>query len=142
MAEYVHLDLAGPLPETEDRHKCILCIQCNFRGYCVAIPIKNKEHETVMKGFLDHWVYRFGPPAVLISDNEWTSQAFEVLCQSFQVEHRLNPVLQSQEQRPDREDLRDTQTIAQGSDQRAEPESLGKLAVTHYIQPQHHCVQN
>ena len=57
VADYVHLDLAGPLTETADGHKYILGIQCNFSGYCVAIPIKNKEHETVVKGFLDHWVY-------------------------------------------------------------------------------------
>ena len=76
MAEYVHLDLAGPLPESTDGGRYILGIQCNFSGYCVAVPIKNKEHETVVKGFLDHWVYCFGPPAVLISDNEWTSQVF------------------------------------------------------------------
>ena len=55
---------------------------------------------------------------------------------------QTNPVLQPQEQRPDREDLRDTQMIAQGSDKRAEPGSLGKLAATHCVQPQHHCVQH
>ena len=76
IAKYVHLNLAGPLPETTDGGRYILGIQCNFSGYCVAVPIKNKEHETVVKGFLDHWVYHFGPPTVLISDNEWTSQAF------------------------------------------------------------------
>ena len=80
VAEYVHLDLAGPLPESTDGGRYILGIQCNFSGYCVAVPIKNKEHETVVKGFLDHWVYRFGPPAVLISDNEWTSQVFRIMC--------------------------------------------------------------
>ena len=91
VASYVHLDLAGPLPRTPDGCKYILGIQCNFSGYCVAVPIKNKEHETVVKGFLDHWLYRFGPPVALISDNEWSSQAFEALCQSFQVEQRRTP---------------------------------------------------
>ena len=91
VASYVHLDLAGPLPRTPDGCKYILGIQCNFSGYCVAVPIKNKEHETVVKGFLDHWLYRFGPPVALISDNEWSSQAFEALCRSFQVEQRRTP---------------------------------------------------
>ena len=91
VANYVHLDLAGPLPQTKDGHKYILGIQCNFSGYCVAIPIKNKEHETVVKGFLDNWVFRFGPPVALISDNKWTSQAFKILCKSFQVEQRQTP---------------------------------------------------
>ena len=91
VASYVHLDLAGPLPRTPDGCKYILGIQCNFSGYCVAVPIKNKEHETVVKGFLDHWLYRFGPPVALISDNEWSSQAFETLCRSFQVEQRRTP---------------------------------------------------
>ena len=58
IAEYVHLDLAGPLPESADGGRYILGIQCNFSGYCVTVPIKNKEHETVVKGFLDNWVYR------------------------------------------------------------------------------------
>ena len=87
MAEIVYLDLAGPMPETNEGYKYILGIQCNFSGYCVTVPIKKKEHETVVKGFLEHWVYRFGSPAILVSDNEWTSQAFNLLCQSFQVEH-------------------------------------------------------
>ena len=30
----------------------LLGIQCNFSGYCVAFPIKNKEHETVVAGIL------------------------------------------------------------------------------------------
>ena len=38
MASYVHLDLAGPLPRTPDGCKYILGIQCNFSGYCVAVP--------------------------------------------------------------------------------------------------------
>ena len=91
VASHVHLDLAGPLPRTPDDCKYILGIQCNFSGYCVAVPIKNKEHETVVKGFLDHWVYRFGPPVALVSDNEWSSQAFETLCRSFQIEQRRTP---------------------------------------------------
>ncbi len=91
VASHVHLDLAGPLPRTPDDCKYILGIQCNFSGYCVAVPIKNKEHETVVKGFLDHWVYRFGPPVALVSDNEWTSQAFDTLCRSFQIEQRRTP---------------------------------------------------
>ena len=45
----------------------------------------------MVKGFLDNWVYRFGPPTVLISDNEWTSQVFKILCRSFQVDHRMTP---------------------------------------------------
>ena len=91
VASHVHLDLVGPLPRTPDDCKYILGIQCNFSGYCVAVPIKNKEHETVVKGFLDHWVYRFGPPVALVSDNEWSSQAFETLCRSFQIEQRRTP---------------------------------------------------
>ena len=53
VAEIVHLDLAGPLPTKEDGYKYILGIQLNFSGYCVAVPINNKEHETVATGFLD-----------------------------------------------------------------------------------------
>ena len=44
-----------------------------------------------MKGFLDNWLFRFGPPVALISDNEWTSQAFKILCKLFQVEQRQTP---------------------------------------------------
>ena len=91
VASYVHLDLAGPLPRTQDGFKYILGIQCNFSGYCVAVPIKNKEHKTVVKGFLDNWLFRFGSPVALISDNEWSSQAFKTLCKSFQVEQRRTP---------------------------------------------------
>ena len=52
VAEFVHLDLAGPLPESTDGGRYILGIQCNFSGYCVTVPIKNKEHEDGGKGVL------------------------------------------------------------------------------------------
>ena len=98
--EIVHLNLAGLMPETGEGNKYILGIQCNFSRYCVAVPIKNKEHKTMVKGFLDHWIYRFGPPTILVSDNEWMSQAFELLCQSFQVDHRKTPFDNHKIERP------------------------------------------
>ena len=92
MASYIHLDLAGPLPRTQDGFKYILGIQCNFSGYCVAVPIKNKEHETVVKGFLDNWLFLIRSASRPdLGQHEWTSQAFKILCKSFQVEQRRTP---------------------------------------------------
>ena len=142
IAEYLHLDLAGPLPESMDGGRYILGIQCNFSGYCVAVPIKNKEHKTMVKGFLDNWVYRFRPPAVLISDNEWTSQVFKILCQSFQVDHRMtlfyNPRSNTQIERSFGND----QTTTPSCDQGTELDRMDKLVGTRGFQCEHHSVQD
>ena len=133
VASYIHLDLAGPLPRTQDGFKYILGIQCNFSGYCVAVPIKNKEHETVVKGFLNNWLFRFGPPVALISDNEWTSQAFKTLCKLFQVEQRRTPFYNPRRNAQIKRTFGTLKRLLRAVTQGLNQGSLGRLVTPHSV---------
>ena len=76
-AQVVHLDLAGPLPESKEGYKYILGIADNFSAFVMTIAIKGKSHEEVMEAFANNWTYRLGLPEYLVSDNEFVSQAVQ-----------------------------------------------------------------
>ena len=44
-AQVVHLDLAGPLPESKEGYKYILGIGDNFSAFVMAIAIRGKSHK-------------------------------------------------------------------------------------------------
>ena len=48
-AQVVHLDLAGPLPESKEGYKYILGIADHFSAFIMVIAIKGKSHEEVME---------------------------------------------------------------------------------------------
>ena len=77
VTQIVHLDLAGPLPSTKEGFKYILGIADNFLAYVMAVAIKGKTHEEVMEAFADNWTHRIGAPELLVSDNEFVSQAVQ-----------------------------------------------------------------
>ena len=87
----VNIDLAGPISTDDDGYKYILGIHDHFSGYTVAVPTKTKQHGEVARAFLENWAYRVGPPALLVSDNEFLSEVFEEVCKSLQTEHRAVP---------------------------------------------------
>ena len=90
-AQIVHLDLAGPLPESKKGYKYILGIADNFSAFVMAIAIKGKSHEEVMEAFTNNWTYRIGLPEYLVSDNEFVSQVVQQMCQAFNIKHTPTP---------------------------------------------------
>ena len=73
-SQVVHLDLAGPLPESKEGHKNILGLADHFSAFIMVIARKGKSHKEVMEALINNWTYRIGPPEVLVSDNEFISQ--------------------------------------------------------------------
>jgi hypothetical protein len=55
--------------------------------YVVVIPLPNREVATWLQAFLDHIVFRFGPPLVLHSDAapEFLSEALELLAKAADI---------------------------------------------------------
>ena len=86
-SQVVHLDLAGLLPESKEGYKYILGLADLFSAFVMAIAIKDKSHEEVMEAFINNWMYRIGPPEVLVSDNEFVSQEVQRMCRAFNVRH-------------------------------------------------------
>ena len=63
----LHVDLVGPLPVSEGM-SYLFTIVDRFTRWPEAIPLPDCRTETVIKGFLRHWIARFGIPADLVSD--------------------------------------------------------------------------
>jgi transposase InsO family protein len=63
----LHIDLVGPLPESEGM-VYLLTIIDRFTRWPEAIPIPNAHTTTIAKHFIRHWIARFGVPEDITSD--------------------------------------------------------------------------
>jgi transposase InsO family protein len=87
--ELVHLDIlgGGSFPVTKAGHHYILVMVDHFTRYCVATPLRNQEAETVAHAFVTDWVWRFGAPMRVHSDQgrNFESTLFADMCQHLQI---------------------------------------------------------
>jgi len=84
-----HVDLAGPLPISKRGSRFVMVAIEAFSKYLVAVPIPNKEPETVAFAFLQHVLSRFAAPGQVVSDNgvEFTQGAFKQLLLDCLIDH-------------------------------------------------------
>ena len=66
--ERVHIDIMGPLVETQKGNKYILVIVDQFTMWVEAFPIKNQLAETVAGVVVREFVARFGCPLEMHTD--------------------------------------------------------------------------
>ena len=81
--EMVGMDLVGSLPLTDAKNKYLLVIVDYWTRWAEAVPIPNKESATVARAFMDNWVFRFGSPLAILTDQgkEFDSRLFKECCQ-------------------------------------------------------------
>ena len=79
---HVHIDIVGPLPESEG-FRYLLTMIDRFSRWPEAVPIKDIEATTVCRAFVDNWVTRFGSPETLTTDqgSQFESRLFKALLQ-------------------------------------------------------------
>ena len=89
--EFVAMDLFGPLPKTAHGNKHILVITDRFTKMCRAIPLRTAQAPQVAQAFLDSWVYPYGVPDTLLTDNgpQFTAKFFESVCGLLGIRHVL-----------------------------------------------------
>ena len=80
--KYVAIDILGPPPRTSSKHRYLLCITNRYSKMIRTGPHKNVTAATVATAFCEHWVFHYGPPVRLLSDNgvQFTSKFLQDVC--------------------------------------------------------------
>ena len=89
--EFVAMDILGPLPKTDGGNRFVLVITDRFTKMCRAIPIRSTRSHTIARVFLENWVYPYGAPTHLLSDNgpQFASKFFAAVNYMLGVKHYL-----------------------------------------------------
>ena len=80
--EFVAIDLLGPVIRTPRGNRHLLVISDRFTKLVRTVPLSNIKAVTVAGAFVTHWVFVYGPPLDLLSDNgsQFASKLFQELC--------------------------------------------------------------
>ena len=79
--QQIAMDIVGPLPVTTEGHRYLLTIIDRFTRYVTAIPLKEISARNVAKAFVNNWVYIYGPPKQILTDNgtQFASNTFKAV---------------------------------------------------------------
>jgi Integrase zinc binding domain len=69
LLHFVAIDLLGPLTRTKAGHKYLLVISDRFSKLVRTIPLRTITTYTMAVAFCHHWVFVYGTPPRLLSDN-------------------------------------------------------------------------
>lgn len=96
--EFVGIDILGPLRKTGSGHEYILVITDRFAKMAVIVPLKTVTVYTVAKAFCERWLFVYGPPRNVISDNgkQSASKFFLAVCGSLRVRNLFTFTYHSQ----------------------------------------------
>ena len=80
--ESLAIDIVGPLTKTKKGHKFLLVTSDRFSKLTEVVPIRRIEACTVAVAFVEAWVFKYGPPKTLISDNgkQFAAKFFRAVC--------------------------------------------------------------
>ena len=85
--EYVAMDILGPLPKTEHGHRCLLVICDRFSKLTRTVPLRSISAVVVAKAICEHWLFVYGPPRYLLTDNgtQFTAKVFLAVCRDLGI---------------------------------------------------------
>ena len=80
--ESVAIDILGPLPITSSGHRFLLVITDRYTKLTKTVPMRSITALVVAKAFCEHWVFVYGPPVTLLSDNgrQFVAKFFQAVC--------------------------------------------------------------
>jgi Integrase zinc binding domain/Chromo (CHRromatin Organisation MOdifier) domain len=85
--EFVAMDILGPLPKTEHGNRFLLVISDRFSKLTRTVPIRTITALGVAKAFCDAWVFSYGPPRYLLTDNgtHFNAKFFLSVCRELGI---------------------------------------------------------
>ena len=83
------MDLPGPLPKTAHGNQHVLVITDRFTKLTHSIPLRTTTASVVANAFLDNWVYVYGAPRYVLTDNgpQFAAKFFDAVCALLTVRH-------------------------------------------------------
>ena len=94
----VAIDIHGTLPKSKDGYRFILVITDRFTKLTHALPLKGIKTDAVASMFVDEWVFNYGAPKELLSDNgsQFVSLLFQQVCQLLTIENAFTTTYHTQ----------------------------------------------
>ena len=92
--EFICMDLVGPVhPPSSRGNKYVLTVIDMLTGFTIAVPIKNKNAETICDAYRNH-VYCTFRGSRILTDNgsELKNQEMKQVCETLGVKHIFSPV--------------------------------------------------
>ena len=92
--QFVSADLMGPLVESNQGNKYIMCVLDHASGWVEAYPLPNKRAATVIDRFVTDYFPRAGYPEVVLTDcgAEFLERDWEAFLTKVGIEHRQTTV--------------------------------------------------
>ena len=86
--EFVAMDILGPLPRTRHGKRFILVITDRFTKLTKTVALRTITALAVANAFCQTWVFNFGTPKVLLTDNgtQFTASFFRRVCQILGIQ--------------------------------------------------------
>ena len=80
--EFVAIDIFSELITTKRENRYILVISDRYSKLVRTVPLKNISAANIAQAFVHHWVFVYGPPVKLLSDNgtQFTARFFQNVC--------------------------------------------------------------
>ena len=93
--EFICMDLVGPIhPPSSRGNKYVLMVIDMLTGFTIAVPIKNKNVETICDSYRNHVYCTFRGSSRILMDNgsEFKNQEMKQVCKTLGVKHIFSPV--------------------------------------------------
>jgi len=92
--ERIQIDILGPFPEADRGNKEVAVVVDMYTKWPEAYAFPNQEADTVAQAVMDNFVFRFGCPLGVLSDQgrNFESQLFRGLCDLIEsLKQRTTP---------------------------------------------------
>ena len=93
--EFICMDLVGPIhPPSSRGNKYVLTVIDMLTGFTIAVPIKNKNAETICDAYRDNIYCVFGRSSRMLMDNgsEFKNKEMQEVCDTLGLKHIFSPV--------------------------------------------------